>query len=325
MMVVAHDRGTGTGEDPAPPALVVVSEAAPDRALDMVHVILEAFSRRPALAPPAPALLENEESVAQALRSEGGLVADVDGRAVGALLLKEMGTPRGPSLDLRRVSVRPRAQHLGVARALVEAAEDVARARGLARVQLTAREELPATVRFWRRLGYSEVQREGAAITMARELPLRRLAEEPEHTRDLGRRLAEHLRPGDLVLLTGDLGAGKTTFTQGVGSGLGVRGAVTSPTFVLSRVHPSQSDGPALVHVDAYRLGGVPELDDLDLDISLEESVTVVEWGGGVAEGLAEDRLEIDMGRSESADDERRIVSVTPVGARWVGSDLTRL
>ena len=86
-------------------------------------------------------------------------------------------------------------------------------------------------------------------------------------------------------MLTGELGAGKTTFTQGLGEGLGVRGAVTSPTFVIARVHPSEVGGPALVHVDAYRLGGIDELDDLDLDASLDEAVTVVEWGTGIAEG----------------------------------------
>ena len=87
------------------------------------------------------------------------------------------------------------------------------------------------------------------------------------------------------MVLSGELGAGKTTFTQGLGAGLGVRGDVTSPTFVIARVHPSLSGGPALVHVDAYRLGGIDELDDLDLDASLDEAVTVVEWGEGRRRG----------------------------------------
>ena len=104
--------------------------------------------------------------------------------------------------------------------------------------------------------------------------------------RELGQRLATLLRPGDLVLLTGELGAGKTTLTRGLGEGLGVRGAVTSPTFVIARVHPSLGDGPALVHVDAYRLGGgLDEMEDLDLDVSLPESVVVVEWGEGQGRG----------------------------------------
>src|SRR3954452_386639 len=109
----------------------------------------------------------------------------------------------------------------------------------------------------------------------------------------LGRRLAGLLRAGDLVVLTGGLGAGQPTLTQGIGDGLGVRGPVTSPTFVIARVHPSQVGGPALVHVDAYRLGGALELDDLDLDADVADSVTVVEWGHGLAEDLSEDRLEV--------------------------------
>lgn len=111
--------------------------------------------------------------------------------------------------------------------------------------------------------------------------------------RALGRRLAALLRAGDLLVLSGPLGAGKTTLVQGIGEGLGVRGRVTSPTFVIARVHPSLAGGPALVHADAYRLGSPAEVDDLDLDASLETSVTVVEWGGGLVEGLAEDRLEV--------------------------------
>lgn len=133
-----------------------------------------------------------------------------------------------------------------------------------------------------------------------------------EQTRAWGERLGRVLRAGDLVVLTGDLGAGKTTLTQGIAEGIGVRGPVTSPTFVIARVHPSLVGGPALVHVDAYRLGGLAELDDLDLDASIEDSVTIVEWGHGLAEGLAEDRLEITL----SGEDERR-ATITASGPRW--------
>ena len=133
-----------------------------------------------------------------------------------------------------------------------------------------------------------------------------------EAMRDLGRRLAGVVRAGDLVLLSGPLGAGKTTLTQGLGDGLNVRGPITSPTFVIARVHPALAGGPPLVHADAYRLGGLDELDDLDLD--LQDAVTVVEWGGGIAEGLSEDRLEIVIERGES---EERTVTLTGVGARW--------
>jgi tRNA threonylcarbamoyladenosine biosynthesis protein TsaE len=130
---------------------------------------------------------------------------------------------------------------------------------------------------------------------------------------DLGRRLAAGLRAGDLLVLTGPLGAGKTTLVQGIGEGLGVRGPITSPTFVIARVHPSLTGGPALVHADAYRLGGVAEIDDLDLDSSTASSVTVVEWGEGLAEGLSEDRLEIAI----ELHGESRMVRLTAIGPRW--------
>ncbi|MFG1941742.1 tRNA (adenosine(37)-N6)-threonylcarbamoyltransferase complex ATPase subunit type 1 TsaE [Nonomuraea sp. NPDC048826] len=136
-----------------------------------------------------------------------------------------------------------------------------------------------------------------------------------EETRAYGSRLASRLRPGDLLVLSGALGAGKTTLVQGIAEGLKVRGPITSPTFVIARVHPSLRGGPALVHVDAYRLGGDLEVDDLDLDASLEESVTVVEWGEGLVEGLSDDRLEIHIDR-ESGDD-ARVVTLRGVGPRW--------
>jgi tRNA threonylcarbamoyladenosine biosynthesis protein TsaE len=120
--------------------------------------------------------------------------------------------------------------------------------------------------------------------------------------RALGAELAADLMPGDLVLLVGPLGAGKTTLAQGIGAGLGVRGAITSPTFVIARVHPSATAGrPAMVHADLYRLGGSLELDDLDLDADIADSVTVVEWGAGLAESLADDRLEIHIERDTGA------------------------
>ena len=141
-----------------------------------------------------------------------------------------------------------------------------------------------------------------------------------DDTRALGRRLGRLLRPGDLVVLTGDLGAGKTTLTQGIGDGLGVRGAVTSPTFVIARVHPSLVGGPDLVHVDAYRLAGLDELDDLDLDTALEDNVTVVEWGHGLAEDLTDDRVEVVLVADPGS--EARTATVTAHGPRWDGVDL---
>ncbi|WP_324789157.1 tRNA (adenosine(37)-N6)-threonylcarbamoyltransferase complex ATPase subunit type 1 TsaE [Streptomyces sp. H51] len=149
----------------------------------------------------------------------------------------------------------------------------------------------------------------------------------PEQMRELGRRLAKLLRAGDLVMLNGELGAGKTTLTRGLGEGLGVRGAVTSPTFVIARVHPSLADGPALVHVDAYRLGGgLDEMEDLDLDVSLPDSVVVVEWGEGKVEELTDDRLHVVIHRAVGdTADEVRHVTVTGLGERWAAADLSVL
>ncbi|MFF6781967.1 tRNA (adenosine(37)-N6)-threonylcarbamoyltransferase complex ATPase subunit type 1 TsaE [Streptomyces sp. NPDC012510] len=146
----------------------------------------------------------------------------------------------------------------------------------------------------------------------------------PAQMLDLGRRLAKLLRAGDLVMLNGELGAGKTTLTRGLGEGLGVRGAVTSPTFVIARVHPSLVEGPPLVHVDAYRLGGgLDEMEDLDLDVSLPESVVVVEWGEGKVEELADDRLSVVIHRAVGdTTDEVRHVTVTGLGARWASVEL---
>ena len=129
-----------------------------------------------------------------------------------------------------------------------------------------------------------------------------------------GRELGEALRAGDLVVLTGDLGAGKTALTQGIAAGLGVRSPVTSPTFVIARVH---RDGRVpLVHVDAYRLGSFAEVDDLDLDATLEESVTVVEWGEGLVEGLADSHLLVRLVRR---DDDVRELALEPQGPAWTG------
>lgn len=169
--------------------------------------------------------------------------------------------------------------------------------------------------------------------------------------RALGRRIGRLLRAGDVVLLDGPLGAGKTTLTQGIAAGLEVRGPVTSPTFVIARVHPSLVGGPALVHVDAYRVGSGLEIDDLDLDADLDSAVTVVEWGAGPARRLADERLEVRIDRSVGRDagagagDDRAVdpavtvtaepapgdpwavptpdprqVRVTGVGARWTGA-----
>ncbi|MBF4993840.1 tRNA (adenosine(37)-N6)-threonylcarbamoyltransferase complex ATPase subunit type 1 TsaE [Arthrobacter gandavensis] len=152
-------------------------------------------------------------------------------------------------------------------------------------------------------------------------------------TQELARTLGGALRAGDLLLLTGELGAGKTTFTQGLGEGLGVRQGIISPTFVLVRIHPALGAGPDLVHVDAYRLGSAAEIDDIDLENTLDSSVTVVEWGHGLVEHLSESRLEVTLLRAtggESAgagelvtdfsaedDDEERTIRIAGYGPRW--------
>jgi alanine racemase/tRNA threonylcarbamoyladenosine biosynthesis protein TsaE len=140
----------------------------------------------------------------------------------------------------------------------------------------------------------------------------------------LGRELGARLRAGDLVVLTGPLGAGKTTLTRGIGEALQVRGPITSPTFVLARTHPSLVGGPELVHVDAYRLGNAMELDDLDIDF--EAAVVVAEWGHGLIESETDSRLEVVIERPEGAGDafdpsdapeEPRTVTITGYGPRW--------
>lgn len=155
-------------------------------------------------------------------------------------------------------------------------------------------------------------------------------------TQSLGERLAGYLTAGDLLILTGDLGAGKTTLTQGIGRGLGVRGAVASPTFIIAREHPSLTDGPGLVHVDAYRLSSLDEVDALDLDTSLDECVTVVEWGEGLVDTLSDDRLDIVLRRPhggitsadvdlDSAEVGERVATITAHGKRWAATDFRAL
>jgi tRNA threonylcarbamoyladenosine biosynthesis protein TsaE len=132
--------------------------------------------------------------------------------------------------------------------------------------------------------------------------------------RALGQRLATDLMAGDLVVLTGDLGAGKTTLVQGIAAGLGAAGPVLSPTFVIARVY--RGGRHPLVHVDAYRLGSRVEVDDLDLDADLAESVTVVEWGDGLVDELTADRIVVSIRRSPDEGDETRQVDLTTVGDR---------
>ncbi len=166
---------------------------------------------------------------------------------------------------------------------------------------------------------------------------MRTLIPDAAEMHDFGVAFAGRLRAGDLVVLTGPLGAGKTTFTRGLGEGLRVRGSVTSPTFVLARTHPSTIGGPPLVHVDAYRLSSAVELDDLDIDFP--NAIVVVEWGRGMLDGLTESWLDVEIERPVGASqavpsglvgdglddldldlDEPRTVTITAHGPRWAGT-----
>jgi tRNA threonylcarbamoyladenosine biosynthesis protein TsaE len=273
-------------------------------------VTRQAFEANGAVDPPSGALSESPETVAADFAAEGGvLLRDDAGRLVATCRVRRLGL----AWVVRRCAVDPSYRLTGAGRRLVEEAHAWAADEGAVRTHVGVRDVLSGSRAFWERGGYRPLRHHGFWTELVRPLPL--VLRGPEQTHELGRRLAQDLRAGDLVLLSGPLGAGKTALTQGIGAGLGVRGAVTSPTFVLARVHP----GPLpLVHVDAYRLresgSSRLELDDLDLDASLPDSVTVVEWGEGLAEDLAEARLEI---RLERPDDETRHVQVTPYGDRW--------
>ena len=154
-----------------------------------------------------------------------------------------------------------------------------------------------------------------------------------DQTRAFGEDLGRILAAGDLLMLSGGLGAGKTTLTQGIGVGMGVRGRVASPTFIVARVHPSLSGGPDLIHADAYRITDLNDLETLDLDSSLDEAVTVVEWGEGKTEALSEERLAIEVRRAsggeaahdgdvidlEKMDDGTRVIVLHAHGHRWDG------
>ncbi len=306
---------------------LVLSAAAVDDAVDMVEVIHAAFGARRPLNPPPTAVKETAESVRAVLRTGGGIYATVAGRPAGVILLspREAGLTGGHPEKIarvQRVSVHPDFQRHGIASAMVEAVISYAAELGFRRLELFARSELAGIIAFWRHREFVIDRPADHGVMLTRPLPIALTISTAKAMRLLGRDLAAVLQAGDLIVATGDLGAGKTTLTQGIGQGLQAGGTIISPTFVLSRVHRSRSGRPALVHVDAYRLSGPAEVDDLDLDASMAESVTVVEWGKGMVEGLASHRLEIDIRRFDDEDDESRLVLVNPVGERWQHVDL---
>ena len=166
-------------------------------------------------------------------------------------------------------------------------------------------------------------------------MPITITVNSPDDTRAVGQTLATALRAGDLVMLSGGLGAGKTTFTQGIGTGLQVKWRVSSPTFIVARVHPSLVGGADLIHADAYRIKDLTDLETLDLDSTLEEAITVIEWGEGKTEQLSADRLEIEIHREHGGvatssngvvdlaqmDDGKRTITIRPLGKRWKETD----
>ncbi|KAA1422051.1 tRNA (adenosine(37)-N6)-threonylcarbamoyltransferase complex ATPase subunit type 1 TsaE [Nocardioides humilatus] len=308
-----------------------IEVVGPEGAAVVLEIVRAAFADREPLDPPTDALAETEETIAARLAAGAGLVARIDGRPVASVLLD--AEPDGRTVHLRRFGLTPEARGQGLAVALVREALHAATTLGDGRAEramVFAREELPRTARFWRQQGFAEVGRTAPYVELARALPRRIEVPTPEDMQALATRIAGVVGAGDVLVLSGDLGAGKTTFTQGLGAALQVRGAITSPTFVISRVHPSLVGGPDLVHVDAYRLGGAAELDDLDLDTDLDRAVTVVEWGEGLAEDLADSPLEIRITRAvgadgdaaDTGDNDPRTVELDPLGRRWLGVDL---
>jgi tRNA threonylcarbamoyladenosine biosynthesis protein TsaE len=284
----------------------VRGEAPVDEVQDLT---LRAFAGQEVLEPPSGALSESVERIAEDFAAGGGLLLrDDDGRLVGTCRVRRLGS----AWLLRRCAVDPAYRRTGLGRRLVDEAAVWAADEGVLRLHVGVRDARTGSRAFWEAQGFSVLAQHGFWTELARGVLLE--LDGPEQTQELGRRLAAELRAGDLVVLSGPLGAGKTTLTQGIGEGLDVRGHVTSPTFVLARVHPG---GVPLVHVDAYRLrdaGGRLELDDLDLDASLPDSITVIEWGEGLVEGLAESRLDI---RLERPAENTRTALVVPVGPRW--------
>lgn len=278
---------------------------------DIVGVIHAAFGARASVSPPPPALAETSATIAAEIAEGSGVVARVAGRIVGVILVVTDDDRRA---SLRRVSVHPDFQKAGVASAMVPAADQIAASMGCRAGALVVRREFPGLLAWWQRCGYHVVRTDDLLYHLERKLPVIVRVPDADAMRGLGRRLAAIVRSGDLIMLEGELGAGKTTFAQGFGAGLGITAPITSPTFVLSHVHAAP-DGPDLVHVDAYRLADADELDDLDLASSATEQVFLIEWGEGKAEHLAQDRLWVVIDRSSQSDE--RIVVLDGHGDRW--------
>jgi tRNA threonylcarbamoyladenosine biosynthesis protein TsaE len=291
------------------PGDVVVRPATPADAAVVQQLSHRAYAEHADLVPTPKVLSETIEVVAAELAEQGGLVAEVGGVVVGSI---RHGIEEDGRRWLRRVSVDPDIRRHGVGTALVKAAVAVTGAVGAPGLHLAVRHALPHTRAWYQRLGFLPVREHALWWHLAAPSPLR-LADAVA-TRQLGVRLAELARDGDLVILAGPLGAGKTTLAQGFGAGLGVEGPVRSPTYTLADQHSGTA--LKLVHIDAYRLGSAEELDDLDLD--LDGAVALVEWGEDRAEQLATSRLVVRLERPPLGDGpDHRTVRLEPVGGDW--------
>ena len=302
---------------------LVVSVASAADAEGMVDVIHAAFGARPALDPPSTAIEETPESIRDAFARGGSAIyATMCGRPAGVILMSEAvpGVARWS-----RVSVHPDFQRHGVGSTMVAAAEDYAAELGFRRAELYAREELADLIAFWHHRGFGLARTVPHGVILTKILPLAIEVPTAEDMQRLGARLATVLQQGDVIVASGELGAGKTTLAQGLGHALDSAGPIISPTFVLSRVHRSHTGKPDLVHVDAYRLTSAAELDDLDLDAHTADAITLIEWGRGLAERLAQDRLEIDIRPAPNGDHDARMVLIRGVGRRWHHVDLEGL
>ncbi|SDT01110.1 tRNA (adenosine(37)-N6)-threonylcarbamoyltransferase complex ATPase subunit type 1 TsaE [Microlunatus soli] len=302
--------------------VVTYHRAGAQHAAGMVEVIHAAFGARPPLDPPSTADAETPETVTEALAAGTGVYATVDDRPAGVIIIEPSESGTG---ILRRVSVHPDFQRHGIASTMVAECQLLATELGCRRLELFARGEFPELIGYWQHRGFAIVRQAPHGVVLGRELPRRLLVPTPDAMHELGRRIAARSRAGDVIIASGDLGAGKTTLTQGIGSGLGATGQIISPTFVLSRIHPGADGHPDLVHVDAYRLSTPDELLDLDLDESLDRSVTVVEWGEGIAEQLSAERLQVLVLRGADPEDETRTVLLSSSGERWSDDDLDAL
>jgi tRNA threonylcarbamoyladenosine biosynthesis protein TsaE len=295
---------------------VALRPAEPADAAEMAAVIRAAFGARPRAGRPASGLTETADSVMAKLEQGGGFVGETDGRIAAVVLVRR----DGPVARLARVCVLPGYQHHGLAVGLVRESALHLAAAGVVQIQAGVRREYPGLLQWWLDNDFEQIgeAEDDDLILVGRLAPQYLSVPDADEMRALGERIAAALRPGDVLIEAGELGAGKTTLTQGIGAGLRVDRPIISPTFVLSRVHPSLTGGPALVHVAAYRLGSWDELEDLDLDQTLADAVTVIEWGTGIAEPLAAERLEIDIRRDDPASDVRQVF-LTGIGPRWEG------